>query len=1422
MQVIDDPLRLTVLHRLGIIGTPPEESFDRLTRLAVRALRAPIAVIAFVDDDHQFYKSCIGIPEPWGSLRRIPLSRSICRLIVSQNQPLVIEDLETYAGGSGVDPIPEYRARSYLGVPLIVNGQTVGAFAVADTQPRTWTQEDLSILTDLGATTVAEIERRAATLGLDDERQDRLAILESIEDAVLAVDQDWRVTYLNSEAIRLRQSRAGYRQTDVLGMLLWDVISIPSDSDHYHLLHRAMREQRRCRFELRGTITGRWFVIKAFPHHYGLTIQIQDVSRRKQAETALRDEAERLSAIITIQREIAAGHDLDTIMQTIAERAQELTHAGGALIEVIEHDQLVCRQGTGSAQSILHTHRPVTTGLAATCIETGDVIYCRDVERDQRGDPRLVNAMQARSIILVPLQHAGVVTGILSVISPQPDGFTERDIQTLRLMAGFIGDVMSTATEDEERRQLVSELSATLVALQDSEQRFRDIFAQAPVGQVMISLEGRFLQANRAFCQITGYPENELLLLDVKTISHPEDNPRSNERFRQLIRGEIPYYQLEKRFIRRDGMVVDTLLSASLVRDNDRQPKYVVALVQDMTERKRAEEALRATNQTVRALVQAAPLGIATLDEQGRIASWNPAAEHIFGWTEREVIGGWAPILSDTPEEISGDLLDSFKAGELVTNVELQRRRKNGTVIDISISLAELPDVSSGAAYMAIIADISERKQAEEALRESEERFRTVFESAPIGIANATSEKRYVRTNRALQEMLGYSEEELHNTPFLDLTHPDDIAISTQTFQDLTERRSDQFSFEKRFIRRDGTLLWVRLTVSAVRDEHGELRYTVSTMADITEQKRVEAALKLAEERYRELVEQMPAITYLTEPGNPFGTAYASPQIKMILGFSDEIWRNDPYGWLQRLHPEDHERVQRDLEAARLTASPYNLEYRLIDINSNYIWVQDQAIVVEHKPDGTPVWQGIMFDITNQKILEEQLTHQAFHDALTGLPNRTLFLDRLEHALVRANRDGRGIAVLFMDLDNFKVVNDSLGHDAGDQLLIDVAQRMVPCLRVGDTIARLGGDEFIFLLEDISEVDEAIVVVKRLLNEFKRPFIVKDREVVISATIGVVHNEVPSSGSMEILSNADIAMYRAKLKGKARHEIFDPNMHAADVQRLEIELSLRRAIEEEQFVIHYQPTRRLDTRQVIGLEALVRWNHPERGLIYPDEFISIAEETGLIVPLGQLVLREVCRQARLWQLQYPRFDSFVISVNLSALQLQQTSLASDIADILAETGLPAGFLGLEITENVVMEDAESTMETLHALKQLGIRLSIDDFGTGYSSLAYLQRFSIDALKIDRTFTSEMDRGSDDTVVISAMINLAHSLRLLVIAEGVESEAQLRTLHEMGCDFAQGYYLGRPQPGSTVTTYLSDGAWPLGHTDHHPQGEQARF
>jgi diguanylate cyclase (GGDEF)-like protein/PAS domain S-box-containing protein len=522
-----------------------------------------------------------------------------------------------------------------------------------------------------------------------------------------------------------------------------------------------------------------------------------------------------------------------------------------------------------------------------------------------------------------------------------------------------------------------------------------------------------------------------------------------------------------------------------------------------------------------------------------------------------------------------------------------------------------------------------------------------------------------------------------------------------------------------------------------------------------------------------------------------------------ILGYTErELIQTD---FLKITHPSDLAPALANIkELLKGKIATHQMEKRYIHKQGHEVWVHWSVSLARDSHTQTPHLIFQVQDITDRKRAEERLIHDAFHDALTSLPNRALFMDHLKLAIARGlRRPDHLFAVLYLDLDRFKVINDSLGHMIGDQLLVGIAKRLEICLRPGDTIARLGGDEFTILLEDVKDEEDVASIAQRIQEELTQPFNLGGRDVFTTVSIGIALSSPDYERPEDILRDADTAMYRAKTMGKARHEIFDKTMHAQAVKVLQIETDLRRAVERHEFFIEYQPIVNLETGRLRGFEALVRWAHPERGLISPGEFVSIAEETGLINPIGSWVLREACRQMRMWHVAFPAQPQLFMSVNLSGKQFAQANLINEVAAILKETNLSPESLKLEITESVVMENIEMATEMLQQLRALGLKLSIDDFGTGYSSLSYLHRFPIDTLKIDRSFVMQMSGNNENAEIVRTIIVLAQNLGMDVVAEGIETKEQCALLRSLWCEHGQGYFFSKAVSADAAEKFVME-------------------
>jgi diguanylate cyclase (GGDEF)-like protein/PAS domain S-box-containing protein len=653
-----------------------------------------------------------------------------------------------------------------------------------------------------------------------------------------------------------------------------------------------------------------------------------------------------------------------------------------------------------------------------------------------------------------------------------------------------------------------------------------------------------------------------------------------------------------------------------------------------------------------------------------------------------------------------------------------------------------------------------------------------------------------VDASRDARKLLAIAEQSLEGQDFCELAVP---ASERSVVADQLEKvfsNGGTAAFEVSLpAEPERRIAWNATLVSAEDDDEAG---AVVVGQDVTGLKQVEEALTEQSSLFRLLANNASDLVMLHEPGGR--VLYASPSCNGLLGFAqEELQGKDLY---QLGHSDDWGQIQASLGAAA-GGHQQRLSLRLRNPNGEFQWFETLLRPIPDASGGVGQLQSSSRDISERRAFEVQLEHQALHEPLTGLPNRTLFMDRVHQAITRGRREGTRVAVMFLDLDRFKVVNDSMGHAVGDRLIAAVAHRIKETVRSADTVARIGGDEFGVLLEFNISNQDASLVADRILKQMEPPFTMAGTEMFISASIGIAFSAPEIETPEDLLRYADVAMYRAKDDGSGRYRIYDPDIDARATRRLEIETELRQALERDQLIVHYQPLVSLNSGLVSGVEALVRWEHPERGRVGPDEFIPLAEETGLIVPLGYWVMRRACEDRRLFETAGTLAETVLISVNLSTRQFEQPDLEDQVRRILVETDTDPDRLQLEVTESELMQSAGRIQD----LKTVGVRIAIDDFGTGYSSLSYLRNLRVDSLKIDRSFVDGLGKNREDTAIVQTVITLADSLELDVTAEGVEDEEQLSKLRSLGCDTGQGYYFAKPGPVSEIVELLEgDPSW----------------
>lgn len=813
--------------------------------------------------------------------------------------------------------------------------------------------------------------------------------------------------------------------------------------------------------------------------------------------------------------------------------------------------------------------------------------------------------------------------------------------------------------------------------------------------------------------------------------------------------------------------------------------------------RGRANRALQASEAELRALLGLMSDALFVIDRQGiyrKIVTSNPSilfrpAEEIIGHSVHEILDG------PTAQNFLGTIacaLETRAPARLEYPLDIAGR-------ELWFDATATPLDDEHVVWVA--RDITASRRDAQALRESEQLFRLLTENSTDAISRLSPGLETLYVSPSIQNIIGYTPQELIGRHPLETIHPDDVASMRAAYEEALRHPTTAKTVTYRRRHRDGHYVWCESVGRAIVGATGVEEVHIITR-DISARKRAEDALREAEARYRSIFENAVEGIFQTSPQGQY--LAANPSLARIYGFDspDELL-GSYFDIARQLYLDGSKRAEFIAEMKR-EGKVANFEAQIRRKNGGVIWVSENAREVRDENGELLFYEGTVEDITDRKTAQERLLHDALHDRLTGLSNRALFSDRLGQAFARLKRHPEAVfAVLFLDFDRFKNVNDSLGHLAGDELLVLIARRLEGCLRPGDTISRLGGDEFAILLEDVKSEEDATLVAERVQSAMSNPFKLLGQEIFSSASIGIALAHPNYEKPDDLLRDADMAMYRAKSQGKARFAVFDSGMHTRAVALLQLETALRWAIERREFELNYQPIVSLQTGRVTGFEALVRWRHPERGLVSPAEFIPVAEETGWIVPIDAWVLETACEQLARWQDELGYEPPLAMSVNLSGKQFSQPDLIPFIAEQLSKWKVAPENLKLEITESAIMENAESVTERLHTLRGLGVRLALDDFGTGYSSLSYLHRFPLDTLKIDRSFVMRMQEGQNREIV-RTIVALGRALKMDVVAEGIEDAAQLRDLREIGCQGGQGYFFARPLTSHEARALLKSG------------------
>ncbi len=1344
-------------------------------------------------------------------------------------------------------------AESYIGIPLTAaSGETLGLMVVMDSKPLDDPKTAESMLQIFAARAGAELERRRAEAALRESEANLRALAENAKDGIL-VNMGGRHVFANRQFADM----LGYTVDELLGTTIDDLVHPDqrdfvkkryerrlkgkSEPDQYELVFVSKHGE-----SIPTEITVSTSVWQGQP---AAIVIVRDIRERKWVEEELAIRARQQAAVAELGQhalaDVGLGALIDRAVRLVAgtlkteySKVLELRSDGNALL---------LRAGIGWKEGVVG-RAVVDAGInsqAGYTLLSSTPVVVEDLRTETRfdGSPLLYDhgVVSGMSVVIHGKERP---FGILSVHAKEIRKFSRDDINFLRAIA----NVLATAIERKRTEETLQKSRASLAEAQH----------MARVGNWEWEVVTNEVSWSDEIYRIFGLTLREFrgsYEMFLKSV-HPEDRERVKRAVNEALYENKPY-SIDHRIVLPNGEVRFVHSQAEVARYESGKPIRMVGTVQDITERKQTEQRVR---------VQQAALLELTTHETIKRGNLEAALKLITETAARTLavdrVGIWffednhskircidlyergADRHTEGAELVAKDYPTYFRALEAdrviaAHDVHVNPNTKEfsasyltplgiTSMLDAPIRLGgELIGVvchehvgparrwtsdeqnfaGSIADMVTLTMELRERRQAEEALRASEEKTRLLLESTGEAIYGVDLDGNCTFANPACLKLLGYGDvaqilgKNMH--ALIHHTRVDGRPHSTKEchISHAFHAGKGTHSGDELLWRRDGTSFHAETWSYPIRRD-GKIIGAVVTFVDITERRQAEAQMG----KLSRALEQTADSVVITDKEGVI--EYVNPAFETTTGFTraEAVGRKPNIVKSGRHGQAFYERLWSTILKGEVFSD--------VMVNRK----KDGALYYEEKTI-TPLkdakgnithFVSTGKDITERMQTQERLHHLAHHDILTDLPNRMLFMDRLEHALSRARWAGRLVAVLFLDMDRFKIVNDTLGHDVGDRLLQAFGRRLRACVREGDTVARHGGDEFVIVLEDIAAVDDVPATARKILDALAPPFQIDGRELFVTSSIGISLHPNDGRDAPTLLKNADAAMYRAKDMGRNTYQFYSADMGAKAFERLTLETSLRHALRRKEFLLYYQPQVDMDSGRIVGVEALLRWQHPDLGLVLPGDFIPLLEDTGLIVPVGEWVLQTACTQAKAWQ--RAGLPPVRLTVNLSARQFAEPNLTDTVARILNEVDLDPAFLELEITESVIMQNAQATIDTLAALGNMGVRFAIDDFGTGYSSLSYLKRFSINTLKIDRSFVRDITTDPDDAAIITTIVAMAHNLKLNVVAEGVETEEQLAFLRAGGCDGFQGYLFSRPVAAEKLARLLQRKIIPKNRAD----------
>ncbi|PIF92651.1 diguanylate cyclase/phosphodiesterase with PAS/PAC sensor(s) [Acidovorax sp. 62] len=1491
--------RLQALQACAILDTPQEASFDQLATLATRLCDAPMAVVNFLDAERQWFKASVGVP-----MRETPRSIAFCdHALRTPEVPTVVEDA-TQHPLFATNPlvVGEPHIRFYACIPLVTaEGQAIGTLAVMDTRSRSLSAEALQALQMLARQAMDQLElrRQKHLLGqMLQERDQMHATLRLQSQALEAAGRVARlggwIVELPSQQLTLSPEMAaafGFAQSaPTLAQVL--AAYTPPHRERMQAAWQAcmqagtpinaVAEMVSPQGQLMWVRTAGQAVRNAQGEIQRIQGAFQDVSAQHQAEMQTQRNARHHADLLQVQQQISSlDMALPEALKLVAHTVQQQTGARGALIELLEDEQLVAKASVGDMVRPEGNQLSVHDSILWPALHQGRTVWCNDTLAAGWDMDSMPHRFGVRSVMAAPLRAGNSIVGSLKVTSDQPEAFSRGDVDRLEILTESLGTTV-------QLRHVASQLQA-------SAQQYRLMFNEHPHPMwVYERASMRLLAVNEAMLSQYGYTEAEMLQMHLLDLWPPTE--------REAVRAAVQSISPERRHVpsvcrqvRKDGSLFDAEITAGSISFNGLAARQVLAV--DITERlqaereiarmARAQKLLSACNETlVRATSESALLqaicqiavdiggyrmgwvGLAQDDAHKTIAqvahaghsqgyldklhlSWDANSPNGQGPAGRAVRTGEPVIVHDIRNSDDfGDwtqrMLDNGFHGIICLPLR-ERGRAFGLLYlyapDIlHISAQEVALLQELANDLAFGINSLRAHQAQQRMLDS------VIKVA-AAVSATTGTEFFVQLARSMAEALGAQvgclirlvpqgdgelpravdmatvvdgkqvlpsfNLPLDGTPSMHLLTQRQYVVADQVLQQyprspLGSKINARAYAGQQLCSADGEVIGAIFVL--FRQPLADPHFVTSTLQIFAARASAEIERQTADARIRHqaslldkaqdaiLVRDLDhRIIYWNKSAERM---YGWSQLQVLGQSVQTLLYDDPTPFYRA--------TEATIEHGEWTGElvQQHRDGRTIDVEGRWTLVRGE--------DGRP--QSILAintDITQRKATEREIQRLAFYDPLTNLPNRMLLMDRMHQALVAARRHQQGGALLFIDLDNFKQLNDTLGHDQGDLLLQQVAKRLSLCVRSVDTVARLGGDEFVVMLEELNPAGDDLVlqargVGEKILAMLSMPYPLQGYQYRSTPSIGIApFTGVASTTVGELLKQADLAMYQAKTAGRNTLRFFDPQMQAVVTARAALEADLRVALAQDEFLLHYQPQVR-QTGEIAGVEALLRWKHAQRGMVPPSDFIALAEETGLILPLGRWVLHHACKLLASWQDDPLRRD-LTMAVNVSSSQFRNASFVDDVARVLAITGAPSGQLKLELTESLLVEDMETTIATMAALRAYGVGFSLDDFGTGYSSLSYLKRMPLDQLKIDQSFVRDLLTDPNDAAIVDTIIGLSRSLGLEVIAEGVETAEQRALLARAGCELYQGYLFSKALPEPELDAFLS------ASPQSHPQG-----